>query len=207
MPCLDIPASRSLTVASSCENGNINDKYIYIGNKCSIRCISYLYFNISSIPGNIKNMSATLVLSKKPISYCKDNDSKCNKNKLNKMCTEEYKIQPLLDYFNSYTTYNNRPKYDCSIEKSFFINEKNVCDEVDITPIVSTWISGKIPNKGLMLYGEKKMSLIKFFSVLNKDTSVIPFIRVYFEVEKCFIPMTELSCTWSLFPPLKERKV
>ena len=67
----------------------------------------------------------------------------------------EYIIYPLTEYFSRYTTYDNRPKYNCSLEKSFFTDEKSVCEEIDITPIVSDWISGKVPNKGLMFKGKR----------------------------------------------------
>ncbi|MDW8801302.1 DNRLRE domain-containing protein [Clostridium sp. A1-XYC3] len=233
MPCLDIPATKSLTVSSKYPNSNINNKYIYIGNECSVKyicylyndkCIyarneclakyiSYLYFDISSIPGNIKNIYATLVLFKKPILcdeilYDEDDDYDYSSNNYDKhKFNNRYIIYPLSEYFSDYTTYKNRPKYDCSLEKSFFINEKNICEEIDITPIVSNWISGKIPNKGLMFKGEKKIkNLTKFFSVLNRDIKEIPFIKIYFETEKCFIPFTELSCTYSLFPQIKEKE-
>ena len=36
MPCLDIPATKSLTVSSKYPNGNISDKYIYIGNNVQL---------------------------------------------------------------------------------------------------------------------------------------------------------------------------
>lgn len=212
MPCLDIPASKSLTVSNKSSNGNISDKYIYIGSESSIKYISYLYFDISSIPGNIEDIYATLVLFKKPISYDKGNDynyiySNYDKHELNDMYTGEHIIYPLSEYFSKYTTYNNRPEYDSSLQKSFYTNQKSICEEIDITPIVSNWISGKIPNKGLMFKGGKEnRNLVKFFSVLNKDTSEIPFIKIYFKVKNCFIPITELSCTYTLFPVIKKQE-
>ncbi|KZL91600.1 DNRLRE domain-containing protein [Clostridium magnum] len=208
MPCLDIPAIKSLTISNKSPNDNISD--IYIGTESSIKYISYLYFDISSIPGNIKDMRATLVLFKKPISHGKDNNynynsSNYDNHNMNNTYVGEYIIYPLSEYFSKYTTYSNRPEYVSSLHKSFYTNEKSICEEIDITPIVFNWISGKVPNKGLMFKGGKNTkNLLKFFSVLNKDITEIPFIKIYFKIENHFPLITELNCTCSFFPVIKK---
>lgn len=167
MPCLVIPASRSLTVSSTYPFSNVEGMYLYIGNKWKTKYMNCLYFDVSSIPCALKELHATLVLYKKPILYYNN----CKKQ------IEEYAVSPLLEDFNRHTTYNNMPKYDSSIQETFFIDEKNICEEIEITDIVCDWINGKISNKGLIIYEKQAINnLTNNFSILI----VVPFIKIWY---------------------------
>jgi hypothetical protein len=57
-----IPATKSLTVTNKSPNENINEDIITVGYDGKYKYISYLYFDISSIPTNVTVLSAELVL-------------------------------------------------------------------------------------------------------------------------------------------------
>jgi len=85
-----IPAIKSLTVTNKQSNGNINEDIIIVGGDGGFIYVSYLFFDISSIPSNVVISSAELVLFKTNNFY---NDS-----------SKEFMIYPLIDYFSTYTT-------------------------------------------------------------------------------------------------------
>ncbi|WP_346890849.1 DNRLRE domain-containing protein, partial [Clostridium sp. UBA3887] len=59
-----IYATKSLTVTSKLINGNMNKPTITVGSDGIHNYISYLFFDISSIPSNASISSAELVLFK-----------------------------------------------------------------------------------------------------------------------------------------------
>ena len=94
MGSIIIPASKSLTVTNKFPDENINANYIKVGYKQKFNYISYLFFDISSIPCNALVLNAELVLFKMD-KFCENHSKK-------------FIIYQLEDYFSSYTTYDNR---------------------------------------------------------------------------------------------------
>lgn len=173
MASIIIPASKSLTVINKLPNQNINSNFIKVGCKEKFNYISYLYFDISSIPDNSKILSAELVLFKTNNFY--DDKSK------------RITIYQLKDYFSSYTTYNNRPSIDSHIKKAFCPFTSDVAITIDIKKFVVLWIKDGSICTGIMLEGESGCKVTELGSSKSNDSYIIPFIKVNIEAcnEKC----------------------
>lgn len=162
-----IPASKSLTVTNKSPKENINSNHIKVGYHQKFKYISYLFFDISSIPPNAKILSAKLVLFKTNNFY-EDN--------------KELVIYQLDDYFSSYTTYNNRPKVNKDIKENFSPFTSKISVTVDVTKFVLLWIKSKSICTGLMLAGDSNCSLSSFGSSISSDSYIIPFIEIKYKV-------------------------
>jgi hypothetical protein len=127
-----IPATKSLTVTNNFPNTNINEDIITVGYDGKYKYISYLYFDISSIPNNVSVLSAEFVLFKTDDFY---NDIR-----------KEFLICPLSDYFSTYTTFNNSPKMNTRIKRPFYPLTSKVAVTVNLTYLVSLWLMNTIPN-------------------------------------------------------------
>jgi hypothetical protein len=174
-----ISATKSLTVTNKSPNENINEDNITVGYDGKYKYISYLYFDISSIPTNVTVLSAELVLFKTNDFY---NDIK-----------KEFLIYPLSDYFSTYTTFNNSPKINTMIKKAFYPLTSKVAVTVNLTYIVSLWLKNKIINKGISLLDKDNCTIAEFGSAISKDSYLIPYINVSISpiIEnrcKCFNP-------------------
>jgi hypothetical protein len=159
-----IPASKSLTITNRIPDGNINEDTITVGYDGKYSYNSYLFFDISSIPINVSISSAELVLFKTNNFY---NDIK-----------KEFLIYPLMDYFSTYTTFNNPTKVNTTIKKTFYPISSNVATTVNLTYFVSLWLSNKLTNTGIALASKNNSMLAEFGSSICKDTYLIPFIKV-----------------------------
>lgn len=159
-----IPATKSLTVTDRFPNGNINKDTIVIGSDGKYNFISYLFFDVSSIPSNVSVSKAELVLFKINNFY---NDSK-----------KEFSIYPLIDYFSDYTTFNNCPNVDTKIKKKFNPLTSKVAVIVDLTKFVSLWVNNKQNNTGIALFDKKNSIFAEFGSAISKNNYLIPFINV-----------------------------
>ena len=162
-----IPALKSITVSNKCPNKSINENIITIGTNNNANYYSYLFFDVSSLPSDIRISSAELVLFK--------TDNFFNNNE------EKLSISPLTDYFSTYTTYNNAPNYDHYSKINFYPLTSKVAVTVNITNIVSGWIRNRPSNKGIIIYGRNKGTIVTFGSVKSDDTYLIPFLKVYYE--------------------------
>ncbi|WFD11280.1 DNRLRE domain-containing protein [Tepidibacter hydrothermalis] len=174
-----IPASKSLTVSNKFPNKNLNDETISIGNDGTYYYHSYLFFDISALPDNISIHSAEIALFKVEDFF--------------DCYTVKFSIYPILDYFSDFTTWENHPRVDMNVKKNFIPLTCNVCSEIDITDIVIMWSNNTLINKGLFLVGDfTKPSLTSFGSALNKDTYLIPFLRISFKELRSVTPSNRL---------------
>lgn len=167
MASIILPASKSVIVTNKFPKQTYNSNYIKVGYKQKYNYISYLYFDISSIPVNIEILRAELVLFKVDNFY-EDN----SKNLI---------IYQLEDYFSSYTTYNNRPKVNRSIRKAFCPFTSEVYVTVDITKFVSLWFESENICTGIMMVSESNCIRLEFGSSKSNDSYIIPFIKIYYE--------------------------
>lgn len=198
MAVIDIYGLKSLTVTSEMANTNINSRTIYIGNryvgeKFKAHCISYLYFDMSTIPADIELLSAQLVLFRiEPYTMESQGD-------------EIGRIYPLIDYFSSYTSYVNKPRYNDALEVNFLVKQDRIYIEADLMPIVLNWIKGAVHNKGLVIMvSEHSKQFLKFGSSLNKDKNLLPLLQITFRHKTCQLPLVEIDCTYEIVPPRKE---
>ncbi|HBL06331.1 DNRLRE domain-containing protein [Clostridium sp. UBA7339] len=167
-----IYATKSLTVTSKLINGNMNKPTITVGSDGIHNYISYLFFDISSIPSNASISSAELVLFKTNNFY---ND-----------CRKIFSIYPLCDYFSTYTTFNNRPEVDINIKKNFHPITSDVAITVDLTDFVVLWLQNKLSNRGIALLDRSNSILTQFGSSICKDRYLVPFLKVVINDEcKC----------------------
>ena len=162
-----IPAVKSLTVTNKYPDKSLNEGTITIGLDNKNNYYSYLFFDVSSIPSNIVIYSAELVLFK-------------TDHFLNNI-EQKLSISPLIDYFSTHTTYNNAPNYDHYSTINFYPLTSKVAVTINVTNMVSAWIKNRPSNKGVIIYGRSKGTIVNFGSVKNDDTYLIPFIKVHYE--------------------------
>lgn len=165
-----IPACKSLTITSKYPENNISGEAICIGKNEKHTYYSYLDFDISILPNNIELISADLVLFKR--------------NYFVKPISTKLYIYPLIDYFSSYTTYENHPRWNVAYKKEFNPLTKNVVVEIDIIDIVRKWLKCKWPCKGLFICFDGRQTdipLACFGSAYSDDETIIPFIRICYD--------------------------
>ncbi len=172
-----IYGSKSLTITKKHCNSIKDDPLafdndsIVIGNNMYNKYVSYLYFDTSPIPAGIKNLTAELVLFK-----------------LNDFFYKEvwFSIYPLLDYFSSFTTSENPPRFHKSSKVEFNPFTNKVALEIDLSDIVNKWVNNSLINKGLVLSGNSAIEAVaRFGSAFINDVTLVPFLRVSFEEAQC----------------------
>lgn len=171
MSIILIPSTKSLTVTNKIPNGNINNNIITVGSDGKYDYISYLFFDISTIPINVSILDAELVLFKVNNFY----------NNL----MEEFCIYPISDYFSTYTTFNNRPKVNTIIKKVFHPITSKVAVTINLTSFVSLWIKNQLNITGIALLGKNTNTLAEFGSSICKDNYLIPFIKILVNPINC----------------------
>ena len=164
MKSILIPAIKSLTVTNKYPNKSLNEDLLTVGFNGQEKYYSYLFFDTSLIPCNSLISKAELVLFKVDNFY-NDNNQK-------------FYISPLNEYFSTYTTYNNPPRYDIYTTTSFYPLTSKVSIPINIASLLSSWIKNPKSNKGLILYDKVKNGLINFTSVNSDDK---PFIRITYK--------------------------
>ena len=162
-----IPAVKSLTVTNKYPDKSLNEGTITIGFDNKSNYYSYLFFDFSSIPSDIVIYGAELVLFKT------DNFFNSIQQKLS--------ISPLRDYFSTYTTYNNAPNFDHYSIINFYPLTSKVAVTINVTNMVSAWIKNRPSNKGMIIYGRSKGTIVNFGSVKNEDTYLIPFLKLHYD--------------------------
>lgn len=167
MASVIIPASKSLTVTNKFPDANINDDIILVGCDGVYDYISYIFFDISSIPCNVLISNAELILFKTNNFY----------NDFNKF----FLIRTLKSYFSSYTTYNNRPETSLMLEKKIYPLTSEVVVRINVTAFVSMWLRNGLSSTSLELRKKNSHTIVNFGSAISKDSSVIPFIKVSFD--------------------------
>ena len=165
-----LPATKSLTLTNKLPDGNINDDYITVGSDGLYIYSCFLFFDISTIPSNANISNAELVLFKTDNFY---NDiRKC------------IYIYPLLDYFSTFTTYNNPPKVNHLIVGSLYPLTSKISTTANLTKIVSLWFRNSASNKGIILCKKNNNFITNFGSAICKDSYITPFIKVIYSVKK-----------------------
>ena len=162
-----IPAVKSLTVTNKYPDKSLNEGTITIGFDNKHNFYSYLFFDVSSIPSNIAIYSAELVLFKTDHFFSNSE--------------QKLSISPLRDYFSTYTTYNNAPNYDHYSTINFYPLTSKVAVTINVTNMVSSWIKNRPSNKGIIIYGKNKGTIVNFGSVKSDDTYLTPFIKIHYE--------------------------
>ncbi|MBP2644565.1 MAG: hypothetical protein H6Q75_5 [Firmicutes bacterium] len=194
MAVINIPASKSLTLASKIPNGNIKEDKIIVGREGKCNYLSYLYFDLTSIPGSVVELlSATLVLFKTADFLTAP--------------TPVFSIYPLLKQFSSYTTYNNECPIDLepSLKCDFLPFTHNVAIEIDVTNIVNRWNCNRLANRGIVIkesYAKPyQTGHTSFGSAYNKDNMLIPFLRVKVKEIWWWLLPPNLTYTTRVIPP------
>ncbi|MBP2024014.1 hypothetical protein J2Z44_003864 [Clostridium punense] len=164
MAVILVPATKSLTVTNKIPFGNINDNTIIVGDDGEFSYISYLYFDISSIPSDVLIVDAELILFKTNNFY----------NNLNKVLY----ISSISDYFSTYTNYNNRPKTNGVIKKTFFPLTSKISVSINVTNLLRLWSSNQLKNTGVVIFSDSRSDLSEFGSAVSDDRYIIPFLRV-----------------------------
>lgn len=159
-----IPAIKSLTVTDKNPDKNLNEDILTVGSDGNYNYYSYLFFDTSSIPCNAIISKAELILFKVDKFYNDDN--------------KKNSISPLKEYFSTYTTYNNPPRYDSYTTINFYPLTSKVSISINITTIISSWAKNQQTNKGLILYEKIENGITNFASVKSDDK---PFIRVTYK--------------------------
>jgi hypothetical protein len=171
MPNLMLQAIKSLTITSKLPNGAINSGTISVGYDNDFFYGSYLFFDTSTILSNITINYAHLILFKNQ-SY------KENQN-------YSYTIYPLLDYFSSQSSYENRAHYSNEGKVNFSYLDNKVYIDTDITNIVNIWRNDQLENKGLFIKPRDTSSpLISFGSATSSDNTLKPLLKINYEERK-----------------------
>ena len=175
---LIIPATKSLTVTNRLPEGNINEDIIYIGSDGEFTYVSYLFFDISAIPANASIIEAELVLFK-------------SNNFFESTLSKGIYIYPLVDYFSSFTTFNNSPLVSTEIKS--LINPATIKVAVlgDMTFMVTLWCMNKLPVTGVALISRGSDLLWQFGSARSNDKYDIPFLKV---VTNKVLPIPATTC-------------
>lgn len=182
MASIIIPASKSITVTDKFPNENINEVILSVGNDGFYNYLSYLFFDISTIPSNVIICHAELVLFKVDEFY--NDDSKV------------FEIYPLTEYFSTYTNYNNRPEVNNVFKKfksDFYPLTSKAAVTVPLTSLVTLWVKYGSINTSIMLCGKSENVLVHFGSAICTDKYLIPFLKVTFT--PCYNPVVPPSCT------------
>jgi hypothetical protein len=195
MAIINLPAVQSLTLSSKIPNKNIKKRKIIVGTKGKYVYYSYLFFDLDRVPGNIKILSAVLVLFKlNQFFYCS---------------TPKFAVYPLLKQFSPCTTYANACPVDPNPELAghFSPFTCDVAIEVDITNLFNKWTSNSLVNRGLAIMEERDaggsdtFNCTFFGSAYCKYCALIPFIRVYFRSDPCICWLPQpVTCTEKVYP-------
>lgn len=169
-----IPSTKSLTLTNKIPDGNINGNNITVGNEGQYTYSSFLFFDISGIPSNAEISNAELILFKTDNFY---ND--------NRKCIYIY---PLLDYFSTYSTYNNPPEVTNIIEGKLYPLTSKISATTNITKIVSLWFKHAASNKGIILCKKNNNFITNFGSAICKDNYLTPFINVTYSIKNTVAP-------------------
>lgn len=193
MASLIIPAKKSITITDKFPTKNINRGIMSIGNDGFFNYISYLFFDLSSIPNDISIAYAELVLFKVDKFY----------NDYNKL----FGIYSINEYFSTYTTFKNYPKINPKLKKDFYPLISRVAVAVPITPFVRLWLKDYHVNTSLMLCGKSKNSLVHFGSAICPQKYLIPFIKVTFnKYEDSKMPFKEKAIKRITLQKAKKQK-
>jgi hypothetical protein len=166
MDSIIIPARKSLTTTSKFPTKYINKGIISIGNDEHNNYLSYLFFDISSIPCNVSICHAELILFKMDKFY---NDN----HKI-------FRIYPLDQCSNPCASYNNPPKINSTIRKDFYPITSKAFVKIPLTSFVRLWIGNRFIPASIMLYGKSKNSLVHFSSAICANKCLIPYLKVTF---------------------------
>jgi len=169
-----IPATKSLTLTSKLPHGNINNDNIIVGTCGGNMYISYLFFDISSIPIDASIYNAELVLFKTNNFY---NDSK-----------KVFCICQINDYFSTYSTFKNFPIINTSSKTFFYPVTSKVAVTVNLTDVVTLWKKNKISITGLALFNISNNIVSKFGSAICKNSYITPYINISIK------PITHPKC-------------
>ncbi|EKQ57015.1 MULTISPECIES: DNRLRE domain-containing protein [unclassified Clostridium] len=166
MASIIIPASKSLTITNKFPTRNINNDIISVGNDGINNYISYLFFDISTIPNDVSISYAELVLFKTDKFY--DDDDKI------------FEVYSLDEYFSTYTTFRNHPRINDNFKKIFYPMTSKTAVAIPITSLVKIWLKDVNINTSIMLCSRIKNSLLHFGSAICRQKYLIPFLKVYF---------------------------
>jgi len=167
MASIIIPVKKSLTATRKFPTKYINKDIISVGNDLDNNYLSYLFFDISSIPCNVSICHAELILFKMDKFY---NDS----HKI-------FSIYPLNQYFNSCTCCNNLPEINSIIEQDFYPITSNSFVKIPLTSFVRLWVKNRFVPASIMLYGKSKNSLVHFSSAICANKCLAPYLKVTFK--------------------------
>lgn len=193
MASIIIPASKSLTITDKFPTKNINKNFLSIGNDGFFNYLSYLFFDLSSIPCNVSICHAELVLFKADKFY---ND-----------CHKLFGIYPLNTNFSKYTSYNNYPELNGTLNKSFYPMTSNTFVKIPFTSFIKLWIKNHFVNGNILLYGKNKNSLAHFYSAICMNKYLIPFLKINF-APSCNKPtLRKIQVTGTVAPQSKYNAV
>ena len=144
--------------------------HLFVGNRGNCRFFSYLYFNLPPLQtlGSIQSVSLDLFQTPlypfRPVSHT---------------CTapEAYLLYPLKDFYTQYSS-AYPPIIDYNNGQLFYTTSSHTTTEIDVTKLVKKWITGELPNKGLILLDTCSDQIIAYGSYSSGQPDIVPFIRI-----------------------------
>lgn len=187
MSLIDLKCQESIYITEECCYNDKDNEWLLLGEDHYKRYLVYLFFELPSCC-YISNLNeARLILFKLP--QTKQNDTKLKKTHM------RYRVGPLLDFFSIYTC--NYSPVCIDYNQTVTFEDKCCCSytEIDITPIVKTWIEGKVENKGLLLRGNKNAPLIIYASNGYRIEGMQPRLRLVYDEPNFCRPLSSVPCT------------
>lgn len=184
MSILNINCQSSVSFPVGCLRAQPSRKLLYIGNYCGEDYTTCLYFELPPYSMLKKLRTAKLLLFK----VCGRYERFCGNHTQN-----QYYVSPLLDYFSPYSYLYPIPQQDPLQRVIYLDDPDSCCTEIDITTIVTSWISQTIENKGLILFGCFDSPRITYASESFDVCATQPILRLIYDENK-FCDLKCVSC-------------
>ncbi len=130
---------------------------------------------------------ASLILFKLPyISSCRIQEAASPAGR--------YALYPLLDFFSAFSDLFCPPAADPARRVDFEDDRRRGYTEIDITPIVRDWASGKLENRGLLLTGTPGSPSLYYASHRYRIPGMRPLIRLKCEAAEFSRALQVVPC-------------
>lgn len=153
---------------------------LFVGQMENLHAFSCLYFHLPPIETLGSIQSIKLYIFNTTLSPF-------NSNLHNDTYLCPYLLYPLQEYYTFYAC-QNAPQLDYRYGVYFYGNPTTTCVEIDITELGRSWMTDKLPNKGLILLGYEPNFLVAYDSCYSSYLSMIPFLRI------TYLPVTPSTC-------------
>jgi hypothetical protein len=183
MSLIDLKCQESICFSEDCNYINTENENLLLGRSDYCDYLIYLYFDLIPCLFSKEIKQAKLILFKLP--------PKLRNRIYYRNQNVKYSIYPLMDFFSIYNCCPN-------IEYNQIVNfEDRQCfsySEIDITPIIKSWIDEEIENKGLLLMGNKYARIITYASDRYRIIGMQPRLRLIYEEKDICPPLKMTTC-------------